>query len=82
MPEWASEPPQGIHLKKGQWWHATLNQPMWADGSGFAPMPKYKSSRAKAETKQDTGPIPEKPSVQVDDMAPMGRRNQRMPWDE
>lgn len=73
MPEWASEPPQGVKLSRGQWWDAKQNQPRNADGT-LAEMPKYKASRPKAEKQpQRSDAIPEKPSIQVDDMAPYGR---------
>ncbi len=47
MPEWASEPPQGIKLKPGQWWDANMGQPR--EGGKYAPMPKYKASRPKPD---------------------------------
>jgi hypothetical protein len=76
MPEWASEPPQGIKLSRGQFWDGKINQPRNADGT-LAEMPKYKASRPKAEKPaQRSDEIPEKPSVQMDDMAPYGRRRQ------
>jgi len=73
MPEWATEPPPGVKLKPGQWWHGTLNQPMTEAGR-FAEMPKYKASRPKPErSTQRSDDVPEKPSIQMDDTKPYGR---------
>lgn len=73
-PEWASEPPPGIVLKKGQYWHDGSQRVHLANGD-FAETPKYKASRPKAEKPQSQPEAPiSKPSVQIDDMAPMGRR--------
>lgn len=73
MPEWASvTPPDGIKLPRNVFWDSKLNQPRNADGT-LAEMPKYKASRPKAEKPQSQPDTP-KTSVQIDDMAPMGRR--------
>ena len=76
MPEWASEPPQGVKLRTGQWWDAKQNQPRNADGT-LAEMPKYKATRPKADRPQRSDAPAEKSSVQVDDMAPYGRSSRR-----
>lgn len=74
MPEWASEPPPGVHLKKGQFWNEKSQRIHDANGD-FVEMPKYKASRPKAEkpAQRTSEDIPDKPSVQMDDMAPYGR---------
>lgn len=79
MPEWASAtPPDGIKLPRGVFWDSKLNQPRNADGT-LAEMPKYKASRPKADKPAAQREMsPEKTSVQIDDMAPMGRRRPAM----
>lgn len=46
MPEWASEPPANVKLKRGQFWDGKMNQPRNADGT-LGEMPKYRAQRQK-----------------------------------
>lgn len=46
-PEWASNPPTGVKLKKGYHWDANLNQPRHETGT-FGETPKYSAPRSTA----------------------------------
>jgi hypothetical protein len=47
-PDWASDPPQGVDLKKGQLWHTGMQRIKNADGT-WADHPKYSTKGRKKE---------------------------------
>jgi hypothetical protein len=81
LPEWASEPPEGVRLKPGQNWHTEMQRIKNADGT-FADMPKYSAPRVRKEVRprpSESNDTPEARSVQIDDMRPLLYRNKLDP---